>query len=40
MEFCTYGVNENIQISLLKVLKGEIKATGNLPIKWRPEYAR
>jgi beta-N-acetylhexosaminidase len=40
MEFCTYGFNENIQTSLLKTLTGEIKATGNLPIKWRPKYAR
>jgi len=37
---CTYGFNENIQASLLKILKGEIKPTGNLPIKWRSEYAR
>jgi len=37
---CTYGFNENIQTSLLKILKGEINPTGNLPIKWRPEYVR
>nr|WP_158607751.1 glycoside hydrolase family 3 N-terminal domain-containing protein [Petrotoga sp. 8T1HF07.NaAc.6.1] len=37
---CTYGFNENIQTSLLKILKGEIKPTGNLPIKRRLENAR
>jgi len=37
---CTYGFNENIQTSLLKMLKGEIKPTGNLPIKRRLENAR
>lgn len=37
---CTYGFNENILTSLLKILKGEINPTGNLPIKWRPEYVR